>query len=166
MEIYDIVHVEPVGELSVEKLVEEIMTESRRNKNWLVSRNSSVKMLEMFNFPGMCETVIFLLLMFSHIKFSWRSTHRIFFVVVPFVHWMVHWLSFLISIGWSMGRWKSRKSSLNSKRSLVVSFILWTSVWHELCAVSLWYCQLFSLFLINFQSKHDCSTSTYIGNDS
>ena len=76
-------------------------------------------------------------MIFSRTRFSRKSTHRIFLVVVPLDHAIAPWLSFLIMDGEVSGIPMSRKSNLYSNKSFVVSLILWTSTWQDDCAVSL-----------------------------
>ena len=170
--MYDIVQVEPVGGFPVEKLSEEVMKESRRVRKWLVSWNSLVKISDRLIFPGIWLTLMMLLCMFLRTKFSLKSIQRIFLVVVPLDHCIAPWLSFLIWTGSLRGMAKSRNRRRYSKTSLVVSEMLWTSAWHELRAVSLWWAQPHIIGATSLRTNHleiersvfgDCSGGLELG---
>ena len=125
------------GVCPFKKFCDEIIKQSRRNKNCETSRNSLVKISDKFSFPGICDTSIVLLVTFSRTRFSRRSTQRIFLVVVPLLQCIAPWLSFLIMIGNVSRRLRSRNNILYSRTSFVVSLMLWTSAWQDDCAASL-----------------------------
>ena len=118
-------------------LSELIINESRRARNLETSQNSLVNMSERLFAPGMWLIEMVLEITFSRTKFSRRSIHFIFLVVVPLDHWTAPWLSLYMVIGAWMGRARSRKSSLSWSTNFVASLMEWTSASQLLWAVFL-----------------------------